>query len=436
MKEKFFFTCLLLSTIILKAQNVGINNPNPLFPLTFNTTLGDKISLWTDGTPTHYGFGIQSSLLQIFSKTDFDDIGFGFGSSSSFNERVRIINKGEFGMTVNGRIIMKNGTIPLHPDYGAGIWFNKADNTGLLGFIGVQNNQNLGFYGGPLGWGLTYDAINSRVGIGTSNQLGLTPNAPLGFAPALGKKITLYPGATGDVGMAVQGNLFQIYSDNPNADIAFGYDQGGIVTERMRIKGNGNIGIGTNNPQYPLDLNGSMRLSGALNINGGAGIPGQMLVSTGAGSAPAWTNQAKPYAFTIIPTQFSSLDGALLFRDIDGLNNQLFTINQASTVIYTLTIPCESPGSATVDSKGFVVVEILPNGSSTRVSYASSEYYIRQTTGITQTVSGVAMNLPAGTYVIKARLVRLSPLDGNVNVHASFTPNEQGIQFIAQVLPN
>jgi len=205
----------------------------------------------------------------------------------------------------------------------------------------------------------------------------------------------------------------------------------------MRIKGNGNVGIGTNNPQFPLDVNGGMRLSGALNMNGSEGLPGQMLVSTGAGNAPAWTNPAtKPYAFTIIPTFFSSLDGALLFRDIDGLNNQLFTLNQVSTVIYTLTIPCESPGSATVDSKGFVVVEIMPNGSSTRVSYASCEYYIRQTTGTTQIVSGIAVNLPAGVYVIKARLVRISPLDGNVNVHASFTPNEQGIQFIAQVLPN
>ena len=38
-------------------------------------------------------------------------------------------------------------------------------------------------------------------------------NAPLAFAAALGKKITLYPGVSGDVGFGVQGNLFQIYSD-------------------------------------------------------------------------------------------------------------------------------------------------------------------------------------------------------------------------------
>src|SRR4030095_2822588 len=284
MKSILFILVLLVHTSNLFAQNVGINNPNPLFPLTFNSALGDKIALWTDGTPTHYGFGIQSGLLQIFSKTDFDNIGFGYGSSSSFAERVRIINKGELGMIVNGRLYLNNGTIPLNSDYGAGIWLNKADNTGTLGFIGVQNNQNLGFYGGPLGWGLVYDAVNSRVGIGTSN-----PNAPLGFLPALGKKITLYPGATGDVGMAVQGNLLQIYSDNPNADIAFGYDQAGTMTERMRIKGNGNVGIGLSNPLYRLDIDGSIRLNGALLANGHEGTAGQVLTSSGPGGPSTWS---------------------------------------------------------------------------------------------------------------------------------------------------
>lgn len=96
---------------------------------------------------------------------------------------------------------------------------------------------------------------NGNVGIGTSN-----PNAPLGFPAALGKKITLYPGASGDVGMAVQANLFQIYSDNPNADIAFGYDQAGTLIERMRVKASGRVGIGTNNPGALLEVNGFTKL--------------------------------------------------------------------------------------------------------------------------------------------------------------------------------
>jgi hypothetical protein len=409
MKKALFFTWLLGSTLALDAQNVGINNPNPRFPLTFNANLGDKISLWTDGTATHYGFGIQSGLFQMFSKTNLDDIAFGYGSSNSFVEAMRI--KG-----------------------------------------------------------------NGYVGIGTSN-----PNAPLAFPPWLGKKITLYPGATGDVGMAVQGNLLQIYSDNSNADIAFGYDQAGVMTERMRITGSGNVGIGMY-PFYPLDINGRMRLSGsnpndpgiwlndagvdrafvglennnyigfygnqgagwkfamntstgALKVNGSEGLAGQVLTSNGFGSTASWSTIIKPSAISIKPTQFSTLDGILTSRDIDGLNNTPLSLNQPSTVFYTLTLPINGAGPGTIDSKGYVVVEIV-DGSNARVSYASAQYFVLHSTETTQIATGVAVNLSSGNYTIKARMVRSSPADGNVYTHGSFDSSQQGVQFIAQIIPN
>jgi microcystin-dependent protein len=130
--------------------------------------LGNKIVLWGDGNTAHYGLGVQSGLLQIHSDLPGTDIIFGTGSSSLFKERMRINTLGGDGLNINGRIILKNGTTPLDLNYGSGVWMYKADNSALLGFMGVQNNQNLGFYGGPAGWGFTYDAINSRVGIGNN----------------------------------------------------------------------------------------------------------------------------------------------------------------------------------------------------------------------------------------------------------------------------
>ena len=230
MKKHLLLLCFITPTVFSNAQNVGINNNAPKYPLSFDGNLGDKISLWTDGTPTHYGFGIQSSLLQIFTKTSSDKIVFGYGSSSSFTERMRVVNSGESGLELNGRITLKNGTSPLDINYGSGIWLYKADNSAALGFMGVQNNQNIGFFGGPAGWGLTYNGLNSRVGIGNND-----PNAPLAFAPSLGKKITLYPGGTGDVGFGVAGNRLQIYSDNPYADVAIGYDAAGTFNERFHL---------------------------------------------------------------------------------------------------------------------------------------------------------------------------------------------------------
>jgi hypothetical protein len=67
---------------------------------------------------------------------------------------MRINTFGGDGLNINGRIILKNGTPPLDLNYGSGIRMYKADNSALLGFMGVQNNQNLGFYGATGGWEL------------------------------------------------------------------------------------------------------------------------------------------------------------------------------------------------------------------------------------------------------------------------------------------
>jgi len=120
--------------------------------LAFNNALDSKISFYGYGTANQYGIGVQSGLLQLYTDVSFADIAFGYGSSSSFTERMRI--KG-----------------------------------------------------------------NGNVGIGTNN-----PSNPLSFPATLAKKISLYPGASGDVGMSVSGNDFRLYSDNVNARVSFGYD--------------------------------------------------------------------------------------------------------------------------------------------------------------------------------------------------------------------
>src|SRR4029079_4044087 len=78
---------------------------------------------------------------------------------------------------------------------------------------------------------------DGNVGIGINN-----PNVPLSFPPFLGKKITLYPGTTGDVGFAVQGNQLQIYCDNasnPNSLVRLGFDYGGIFINVFDVYADG-----------------------------------------------------------------------------------------------------------------------------------------------------------------------------------------------------
>lgn len=283
---KLFLLCLFLLFLFEgQAQNVGIGTSTPGFPLNFSSALGDKISLYGN-SGYHYGLGIQSGLLQVHSDAPFAHIAFGYGNSSDFTERMRIINSGENGLLLNGRMTLRNGTSPVNADYTPGIWLYKADNSGLLGFMGTQNNQNIGFFGGPAGWGFTYDAINSRVGIGNAN-----PNAPLSFPALLGRKITLYPGGAGNVGLGVFANELRIHTDYEPADVTMGYENlQGNFTERFRFKGNG-----------------------ALAVNGNAGNAGEVLTSNGPLNAPVWspgTNFIYNNSYKKSSLTFSAVGGA------------------------------------------------------------------------------------------------------------------------------
>lgn len=144
-------------------------------------------------------------------------------------------------------------------------WAEENNYRGYLGsYAGNPEDVDFGTYGSNITGKIHFTTANiprltinppGYVGIGTTN-----PTNPLSFPAVLGKKISLYPGGSGDVGMAVSGNLLRIYADHSNADVAFGYDDytSGFI-ERMRIRGNGNVGIGTSVPAEKLGVIGSVK---------------------------------------------------------------------------------------------------------------------------------------------------------------------------------
>ena len=88
-----------------------------------------------------------------------------------------------------------------------------------------------------------------NVGVGLTN-----PTFPLTFATTNGDKIGLSGGSNYAIG--VQNNLVQIHGATSTDDIAFGHGTSASLTETVRFKGNGNVGIGTSTPLTRLDVNG------------------------------------------------------------------------------------------------------------------------------------------------------------------------------------
>ncbi len=240
--------------------NVGIGTTTPDYPLQFASAVGDKISLF-GGTGNHYGFGIQGSLLQIHSSTIASDVAFGYGSSAAFTENVRFKGNGNVG------IKNSNPNFPLHFNdnlgdkislYGAsGSHFGFGVQTNLFQIHASNNSDDIAF-----GYGTSASFTenvrfkgNGNVGIGV-----IVPDHPLQFKSAVGDKISLYGGAGAHYGFGIQNFTMQIHSAGVTDDIAFGYGSSGAFTENMRIKGDGNVGIGTPTPTAELEVNGFTKL--------------------------------------------------------------------------------------------------------------------------------------------------------------------------------
>jgi hypothetical protein len=103
---------------------VGIGNTTPAFPLSFSPTTGDKISLWSNSTNS-YGFGIQSSQLQIHTDISAADIAFGYGSSAAFTQTMLL--KGNGNLEVH-QLKVGNGTLISKQQAGTAVVGSNGSN--------------------------------------------------------------------------------------------------------------------------------------------------------------------------------------------------------------------------------------------------------------------------------------------------------------------
>jgi len=218
-------------------NNFGIYNANPRAPLSFAATNGNKLDLYYESPTAMYGMGIGSAELQLYNANTGAHTSFGYGASAAFTETFRINNNGTAWL---------NNPVTLAANTEIATYF-KTNNrySGAIKVIGTgANTARLGLFAYT---GVNATALKEYLSISDGGYVGLNyinPANPLSFPATLEKKISLYPGATGDVGLAVSGNELRIYSDNNSASTTIGYDDyTNGFKENFRVDAAGNTTV-------------------------------------------------------------------------------------------------------------------------------------------------------------------------------------------------
>jgi hypothetical protein len=180
---------------------------------------------------------------------------------------------------------------------------------------------------------------------------------------------------SGNGRVANEGNI-EYYSTNTGSHIWYTTNTN-INSERMRIKNDGNLGLGVTNPQYKLDMIGDINVSGDIRING---LPYINSVLVTPSYFSLFDRIAGPSSLTYNYT-FTSTNSFSVFRsgilhvsysgDVKSLNNGLInaTINIINTITLVTIYTKVTSLFADQPAKNYLLPSILDNIGLTNGTY-------------------------------------------------------------------
>lgn len=183
-KTLCIFSFIIGTAINIFAQNVGIGLTNPQFPLDINGRTrirsgGDannSAGLWlnnTDNTSTPVFMGMMTGNQYGIYGAGLGNWGFNMNTDNGFvGIGVGIFNP-EYRLDIAGQMRLRSGGNTSTP---AGLWLNNTLNTTASVFIGMANDNTIGFYGRGINrFGLSMSIDNGDVNV--TDNINVTGNA-------------------------------------------------------------------------------------------------------------------------------------------------------------------------------------------------------------------------------------------------------------------
>ncbi len=307
----------------LSNGNVGLGTNSPNAPLQLaSTTANRKIVMYESTNNDHqfYGFGINGGVLRY--QTDSagaDHVFFAGASASSSNELFRVKGNGNVGVGINPteklEVAGKTKTTNLQVTTGTaavvGQVLTATDTAGNMGWqtpaaggttetannglTKTGNNIQLGgnltanttiaHNGFNLNIGNNAFLSNGNVGLGTTS-----PNAPLQLSNSVvNRKIVLFEFANDDhqyYGFGINNAMLR-YQTVGGDHTFFNGTSATTSQELMRIKANGNVGIGVA-PTEKLEVSGKTKTTNLQVTTGTAPVVGQVLTATDTAGNMGW----------------------------------------------------------------------------------------------------------------------------------------------------
>jgi len=237
------------ATAVMDNFNYTLQCPN----FTGNVGIGTSVLTY----PLNLGNG--SPITGVNDPTQID-LGATYGTTTlGRNSKIRIFDVTGSPNLVYG-IGVSAGLFELTAAYDADFAFFKNDTTPTE-LVRIKNNGNVGIGTSTPTYSLSIGDVSTVVGAADPTKIDL--GATYGTS-AVGKnlKIRLFDvtsSPTSTYGIGLSAALFEL-TTGYDGDFAF-FKNGSTPSELVRIKNNGNVGIGRTSPGQKLDVNGTIRQS-------------------------------------------------------------------------------------------------------------------------------------------------------------------------------